>query len=564
MNDLSLTTIHLIAAIKIVLFIYLGVAVFLIWKNKKPHWHLIAISSGIFIFTLILLLPLKKMWWGNSGDELFVGAFLNRVLHGQIFFDFYYGWLAPFYPPLYFWVTGTISRLFASNAITAAKIGILGTILLWFIGSYFWQKLFWARIDQNKNKVEIQKSPWFWLLFPIIFFISLNFEDIIVKPYEAVSALFCVILIGLIAESFDWQKWDWRTYLFLGIPGGLLFLTFYFWWIILILVMLYLALISQTKVPNIKRIIILGFVIFALSSIYLIPLFLNYSHYGIENWQATYFVPGDLATFAPWQMLSLKSVILIAGLIGLIVFAKEKFIRANLLVLIAAFGYQFINFIILLAGSKPLQMQKPFLFLAGASLCAGATYLVIYLYQNYLAKTESSKVIVIVIVIVFSSMLAMINFIDKPEIQSQVEKDLITSPYKDLAGIIKQKVPNYQTRIWLSSGTPEINLYIPLNYYIAHNPHFSHPAAIYSQRLKLVKSFSQAKSPDEFNSLATQAKITGLILFKGQDNFPIFYWQDNYPNGGKESEIDIPQNLVSETYWQKAYEDKDWEIFVKK
>jgi hypothetical protein len=123
MNELSLTTINIIALAKIVLLIYFGVTVFLIWKNKKPHWHLIAITTAIFAFYLILSWPLKKMWWANNGDEMFTGAFLTRVLNGQIFSDFYYGWLAPFYPPLYFWVTGTISRLFASNAITAAKIG---------------------------------------------------------------------------------------------------------------------------------------------------------------------------------------------------------------------------------------------------------------------------------------------------------------------------------------------------------------------------------------------------------------------------------------------------------
>jgi len=566
MTELSLTTINIIALAKIVLFLYFGVTVFLIWTNKKPHWHLIAITVAIFTFYLTLALTLKRLWWGNNGDELFTGAFLTRVLNGQIFSDFYYGWLAPFYPPLYFWVTGTISRLFASNAITAAKIGLLGTIVLWFTGSYLWQKLFWNKIDQAKEKIAIYKSPWFWLLFPAIYFISLNFDNIIVKPYEAVSALFCVILIGLIAESFDWNKWDWPNYLFLGLSGGLLFLTFYFWWIILIPVLFYLALISSNKFKNYKRIILLGLIIFAIATIYLIPLLTDYLKYGIENWQAVFFVPSDLATFAPWLNFTPQTLILILGLTGLIFFAREKFIKANLLILITCFLYQFINLVIFTLGAKPMQCQKPFLFLGGATLCVGATYLLIYLYQQYLSKLSYSRVIVIVIVIVLTPLFPMIKFIDNPNIQAQIEKDLTRSDFSNLAETITAAVPDYKSRIWLSSGTPELNLYIPLNYYIAHNPHFSHPASIYSQRLNSIQKLSTAKTSAEFNALIneSQPQINGLILFSDKNNYSLFYWRDNYPNGGKELVIKIPIKLISDQYWQKVYSNKDWQIFIKK
>ncbi|MCY3022394.1 MAG: hypothetical protein NTW87_25720, partial [Planctomycetota bacterium] len=40
---------------------------------------------------------------------------------------------------------------------------------------------------------------------------------------------------------FCWKEWDWKNYTFLGVSGGLLFLTFYFWWVILIPVMFYLG-----------------------------------------------------------------------------------------------------------------------------------------------------------------------------------------------------------------------------------------------------------------------------------------------------------------------------------
>ncbi len=566
MNELSLTTIYIIALAKIVLFIYFGVTIFLIWKHKKTYWHLLAITAAIFSFYFILAWPLQKMWWANNGDEMFTGAFLTRVLHGQIFSDFYYGWLAPFYPPLYFWVTGTISRLFTSNAITAAKIGVLGTILIWFLGSYFWQKLWRQKIDQTKERIAIYKSPWFWLLLPVIYFISLDFDNIIVKPYETVTALFCVILIGLIAESFDWQKWNWKNYLFLGISGGLLFLTYYFWWIMLIPVMFYLALTSRTKTLNLKRIILLGFVIFACSAMYLIPLFLNYSHFGLENWQAVFFTPTDFVTFAPWLTLSLKSLILITGLIGLIAFAKEKFIKANLLVLITAFIYQFINIVIFVLGHKPVQCQKPFLFLGGATLGIGATYLLIYIFNTYFKTLEIKKIAAICSIVIFFPLLPMIKFIDDPVALMQIEKDLTPSKVITLVDTIKTQVPDYTKQIWLSSGVPEINLYLPLNYYIAHNPHFSQPASLYSQRMALINELSQATSAENFQAIinSAQPQITALLLAPDGDNYSLYFWQDNYPNAGKELVVKIPQNLISDQYWQSVYTDSQWQIFIKK
>ncbi|MCX6745146.1 MAG: hypothetical protein NTX82_06500 [Candidatus Parcubacteria bacterium] len=329
--------------------------------------------------------------------------------------------------------------------------------------------------------------------------------------------------------------------------------------------MFYLALTSQTKILNVKRIIVLGLIIFACSAIYLIPLLLNYSH-GSENWQAVFFTPTDFTTFVPWMMLSLKSLIFITGLVGLVAFAKEKFIKANLLVLITAFIYQLINIVIFVLGHKPIQCQKPFLFLGGATLCVGATYLLIYLYQQYLSKFSYSRVIVIVMVIVFTPLLPMINFIDNPDMTAQIEKDLTRSDFAILADTVKTLVPNYKTRIWLSSGTPELNLYIPLNYYLAHNPHFSHPAAIYSQRLNLIQKLSNAKTSDEFNAIINESQppINSLILFGDSNNYYLYYWHDNYPNAGKELVIKIPQKLISEQYWQKVYSDKDWQILLKK
>jgi hypothetical protein len=132
---LSITTINIIGISKIILALWVVSFFFLLWRRKSAFWHLASSTSAIIAFTAVLLWPLQKMWWGNNGDETFVGAFLLRVMEGQPFSDFYYAWLPPFYPPLYFWVVGGISSLIAATAITGAKVGIVLTLLAWFLGT---------------------------------------------------------------------------------------------------------------------------------------------------------------------------------------------------------------------------------------------------------------------------------------------------------------------------------------------------------------------------------------------------------------------------------------------
>jgi len=570
MPELSLTTLNILAVSKIILFAYLGITIFLIWKNNKPYWHLITITLAMAAFYFVLAIKLQKMFWGDNGDEVFIFAFLTKVLHGQYFSDFYYSWLPPFYPPLYFWLTGTIARLFTQNGIQAAKVGVLGALITWFIGTYFWQKLYWQKVAKKEENKEIHKSPWFWLLLPMIFLITLDFDTIILKPYETLSALGSIILIGLIAESLEWDKWRWPNYLFLGLSSGLLFLTYYFWWFILIPAFIVLALLTKQKRKNISRLIILGLIIFAVAAIYLAPLILSYCKYGLQNWQAAFFVPQDLTTFTPWLNLSLKTIIFVLGLTGLIFFTKQKFIKASLITFIFCYVYQLANIIVFVFGHKPAQASKPFLFLGTACLAVGATYLLIHAYQKYIShlKIESQKLTVIAAVIIFLPLLPMIKFIDDPVILKQVETDFKAPATKYLSTKIANEIPDYQTRTWLSSGAPELNAYLPLSYYIAHNPHFSHQAVIYSQRLGLVAKLTETSKPEDFMTLInkTEPQVSGLILYNDNEskNYPLFFWQDNYPNGGKELRLDLNKNLISEKYWVKKFQDKDWTIFIRK
>jgi len=571
MDLLSLNVLNIVALSKIILFVFVLLFVLILFKKNKPILHLLLLTGALLTFYLIFSYPLQKMFWGNRGDETFIFAFLNNVLHGNYFQDFYYSHLPVFYAPLYFWVTGFCASFITTSGITAAKIGTLGAILIWFLGTYFWQKFYWQKINDDKLEQSVVNSNWFWLLYPVIYFLILDFDTIISKPYEALAALLSPLFVIFLTNEFELKKWDFKKYLFFAFSGAFIFLTYYFWWFILIPVFLVLVYFSTNKFLNFKRLIILGGSIFLLSSIYLVPLIISIIRYGIENWQANFLMPEDFNSFFPWLDLSLKSILFILGIFSLIFFNKNKIIRANLIGLIFCYAYQLINIFLFVIGKKPFALSKPFLFLGGSFIIFGATYLIIFLYKKLLMNLslDNKKIIILVIALFFIPLLPFGNFIDKPSIRWQIEEDLQTPTIQYMVEIFQQKIPNYTSITWLSAGMQEINAYLPLKYYIAYNPHFSHQASIYSQRMNLVKKLVSSKNSEDFYALTqneAKPKITGLFLYKNEtkENYSMFFWQDNYPNGGKELEIRLPKNLIDEKFWELKYEDKKFIIFLTK
>lgn len=560
--NISLILGQIIIGLKLLLLICFVVFLLLLFLNKKqPIYYVLLITGCFFVFYLIFSYFLQKTFWGIEGDETFILAFLTRVLHGQYFNDFYYQGLPPFYPPLYFWITGTLARLFTVNAVVAAKIGVLLTIIIAFTCPYLWQKYYAIKNDTE----QIISSAWFWVILPFLFFCSLDFSIIITKPYEFLSALLGVIWLGYFYENLAKEKFKIWDYLFFGLIGGLLFLTYYFWWFLLIPVLFILTLMNGNRFRSISRVITTGIIIFIIATIYLLPLAYSFWQKGIENWQAGYFVPSDFNLFMPWFSFSIAGFLSLLGLVSLVLFRKNKFIKASLVLLAACYFYQLANYMSFVFLKKTFQPSKPFLFLGGACLAIGATYGLIYFFNKLIGKYSWQIKKVLIIILVGLSLLPFYLFIGDTNVQAQLKNDQVAPGAKDLAKIIEAKIPDYQDLNWLSSGAPEINAYLPLNYYIAHNASFSHQASLFSERLAKVENLAGLKSSAEFEAELSNLGINALLLYldKQTNTYPLFFWIDNFPNGGKTIRLDLKPELINLPAWQKVYED-DWLILMKR
>lgn len=546
-----------------VLLVAGGAAVaYVLLKRPKP-WVFAALLSALTVaFYLVLVWPLQRMWWGNNGDEMFILAYLSQVLKGDPWNDYYYHGLPQFYPPLYFWLTGLVSRLFADHAVSAAKFGVAMAFAIWFLGTYVVLRIHDRRPDAPR---EADRS-WWWVLIPLAFLFLLDFSDVFLKPYKTLPGLGVALWIGLYAREIGSERWRPMTYAFFGISGGLLFLTYYFWWFMAIPAMLALALVAPSRRAALARFCGIGAVMFVIASPYVVPLLLSYRG-GMENWQAFYFQAADFNTWLPYANWGWRMPLALLGFAGLVFRRRDPFVRGNLFLLGFAYLYQFASILLYLAGRHPLQAANPFKFLANAALAVGAVAAGQWLWDRYVTPRGAAvrQGAVAVLLVASLPLWPMTGFLDNDITRLRLVESLPPSQMAALGPKIAAAVPDWQQRTWLTSGTPDLNAYLPIHYFVAHNPHFSHHAARYGERFQVVEQLAAAGSSAQFEDALAQTPIDAMLFWKNDESgdYAFFFWEDNYPNAGKEGKRTFSRSAVDGLGWTMAYEDGSWIVYVR-
>lgn len=563
--DLSLVTLQSVAFGKVVLVATLAVVAALLWRRPRP-WAIAALASAsTAVFSLIIAWPLARMWQGSAGDEAYMLAFVGRVMFRGFWGDFYYDGLPVFYPPLYFWGAGLLGKLLRlADAVAAMKAALAVALAAWFAGTYAVQR-FARRAGIAAASDPVTASPWFAVAVPLGAFFLLDFSDVIVKPYKAIAGLGVCMLLGLFAEAVRAERWRSRHVAFFGLFGGLLFLTYYLWWFMAIPALFLLAVAAVGRKRGVGRVTAVGAVMFAVAAGYVVPLFWSYRQ-GIENWQAYHFVPVDFATFLP-TAIDWRLPLFLAGIAGLVLFRGVPFLRAQLLLVAASYLFQFLNIVLFLAGGKPLQAAQPFRWLVTPAIAVGAAYLLVHLGRRFAVRWDRGTRIAAAALLLLSTLplWPMTFWLDDPAIQARMEADLRPSGGAWLAGELRRSVPDWAERTWLASGLPELNGSLPIDYAIAHNAHYSHPAARFGERLAALEALSRAEG-EAFASALEAMSVDALLLYRDptdEKTVPFSLWVDAYPNGGKEVEIRIPLARFESLGWRTALDVGDWIVLVE-
>lgn len=544
-----------IAVIKILFYFILVLGLFFIAKNKKPYLLIVGASVFSALTYAILTLHHQLLWWGLQGDEIFVGAFMQTISGGYFFSDFFFHSLPPFYPPLYFWLVGGIGYIFGFNGVQSARMGVFFTLLLLPSIIYIWQKLHWRKYNKKP-------SAWQQTVICLSVLIVADWSSIIFKPYEYASAVLAVFWIVFLLYDVYFRRLDWKNILFYGIVGGLLVMTFYFWFLPLLISVLIFKLLVKTKHSYFYgKLTLVAIVTAVVSFVYTVPLFKSYIFNGAENWQPAFFIPSYLDYFTPFQQISVYGMMMFAGLVTIFFLWKRIIIKALSSILIASYLWQLINFITIILWHAPFLPNKPFLFLTSATLSITGGYGISVVIRKYLPKSQRIPAFMLLWTLLSIQLLGG-TFIDNEIVRERMSesKNPLSQDKRELISAL-QRVEGISDMVILSSGLPDISSYIPLNYYVSYNAHFSHPASHFSERSGFVKILSFQKDAESFyNAIITAPgdSIDALLFYKAGGFYPVFFWYDNYPNGVKGEQVDIAESLIESRYFDTVFEDKNY------
>ncbi len=559
---------HLLA-IKFCFYFFVFFGIISIWK-KWPTWRIIALAgllNGLAYFFLVK--GATAMFWGLQGDELTIAAMFESFAHKSFWADFAYGHLPPFYPPLYFWVFAVIGKVADLNGVQIAKLASASMIAILPIILYWPQKLFW----KNKQEEDVP-NPVAWAVLPFIIMILIDWDAMILKPYEVVAAAATVLWISFILHDISRQLLNWKKIIAYGISGGIIFMTYYLWLIFgAIAFALYgLSLKKGEEWKYYSRLLAIALIALAAALPFLWPLLKSYSKYGSENWQVALLTAKGVALhFSMFAWFSWRGFILLGGLFSLLAFWRFFYVRGLLCLFLSAYVWHAMGLATVLFFRSPVQEFKGFDFFDRVVLAFAFAFAVGYVWEKLKQKKYFSAAVYPIAIISFlfaSTQMLFGFFVDDPLVQERMILSKTVKPaILELADFLKSDPDNLK-KITLSSGVPQVQAFVPLNLYIYYNQHNSHPAAAFSAKKAYLDYLAVAKTSAELSCLAKNAwyaPIDRFIFYKDKNSadYPIFFNLDDFPNGSKETSIGIPKKLFALPDFETVYENSSYIVIER-
>jgi len=557
------TEIWQIAVIKLLFCLFVGAGWLFYFKLKKPALFVALISIFLSLSYSFLIWEAKLTWWALQGDEIFVAANLEKMAAGQFFSDFFYAHLPPFYPPLYFWVIGFIGHILKFNGIQSAHLGVFAVLLGLPLAVYFLQKLFYRYFPGKKIE------NWKLVLITASIFVLQDWTAVFFKPFEFFSAILVIFWCLFLMQELNGKSLNWLKLLIYGVSGGLLFMTYYFWFFLAAIALaLYKFFIKGESKYYYGNLFLIGLIMVVVSLPFTLPLLIASIKFGSENWQSGYFIPEYFDIYVPFLNFSFFGVYSLAGLLAMIFLWKKPEMKVLATILVSTYLWQLANFVGLIFFNATFLPAKPFLFFGGAIFSIAAAYGIGEIISEKIKNEKAMAGLFVLGWLILATQLVGGTFIDDKAVRNQLVeiKQPIREEFSNLISELKT-IKGLDEITILSSGLPQLYAFLPLNTYISYNIHFSHPAANFSQRYYFIETLVKSQNPEQFYRNLQQApfeKIDALLLLKGDGFYPFDFWLDAFPQGSAEKELRLPANLINEQYFVKVFEDKRFVFYQPK
>ena len=403
-------------------------------------------------------------------------------------------------------------------------------------------------------------SPAFPLLLTLLAFVAVDYPSVLTKPYEFISAVVALLWWVAAHRSFAVpQRVAWWRIALLGLVGAALLTTYYLWLILAAIAGCLAA--AQLGWRYLARWAEVAGVALLASAWYWWPLLASYQRLGMENWLPAFFISSDLNFFPPLEF-NLRSACLWLGLVSLIVYRRRLAVRPAVYFLAATYLWQAVSAVSLMVADAPFEAARGFTFLGEVTLAYGAAYAL----ASWLgappaavdhvgspadhARRSATRWVAVWIGVALSLPFGL--WLDAEDVQQRIE-DLRVADGTVLALAQHFRQHPDDARLTTLSFLPKLNAYAPLHLYVNHNQHASHPAANFTRRLEYLRGLGSARTPEEFAQRFTAENpyepIEQLILYAVGDHYELYFWVDDYPNGGREDVIRWPRRLIAEPYF---------------
>ena len=569
LGPLGTTTINALAFGKLLFFGALVVGVFGYRRlEKTKQWFPLAgvVILGIIALQASIFLGVHTLWNLLSGDELLVAANYQRVIGNGFGHDFVYQNLPPFYPPLFFYMVGGIGQLLHLSGVGAAKLGAA-------IATAFVPFIVWAFARPSIRQADsVFAKPYVWLLLSLLPFVTVDYPSLLTKPYEFLSAISVLLWFIWTQRLAIRPEKPYRWLLVSGVIGAILFSTYYLWFVMVAIAVL----ISCPWYERSRRWVYFGrwAAVAGLTAVgsawYWIPLALSYRQFGMENWQPAFFIASDFNFFPPLEF-TLRSFWLWLGLAALLCYRRREVVRPALYLLAATYVWQIMSLAATLFGDAPFQAARGFTFLGEIILSFGAAYGVaawlspvphgfsqikeilrdrIQGVSIPSSGTPATRFFIAWLILCVGLPFGL--WLDQESTKQRIEELRKSDRATEMFTTYFRTHPA-DAQLSTLSFHPKLNAFTALPQYISYNQHYSHPAANFSQRFNYLASISSAPTAQEFHRRFIlenpYAPIEQLILYEYQGNYELYFWLDDYPNGGREAVVRWPTNLIAEPYF---------------
>ncbi len=558
----TFTDIQHIIAIKLCFFVFVIFGVYAIYKkiNLKLFLFMFGLLSAISYFFLVQ--GTQLMFWGLQGDENFIAALYYAAAHHGFFVDFAYTHLPAFYPPLFFSLFSYIGKFFDWNGIQIAKFANLCVFLFFPVAFYYIQEFFWKHSDKDSPK----NIAWFVSAMALLMFVDT--DAIILKQYEFVSAALIVLWTLFLITSVHTKQMTKKHILAYGVTGGLLFMSFYFWFFFSALGIAAYNLFSKNMTG--KKYLQLGFIAaiaILVSAPFWYPLATVYLTQGSENFQVGYTNINRLATHVPFVDLSWRGLLAMFGFGGILFFIKKTYNRTLLVLFAMPYLWQIIGLFTILFFASPLQESKGFMFWNAAVLALGLGYVVEkgwHALSSNLQYKHWLRPIVIIVLIITGTQAIFGTFADKKDVLAVRTRAHTFGPgIQDLYNFLESQ--NISDRLIVTSGLPVLHTLLPVNDFLYYNQHYSHPGAHFSERFYFLQDATQIQSAKALHQAFDSTpwgSVDMFVFYKGIDEgYPLYFHLDNFPYTIEEKTMLFQKDLFGNEYFEQVYENGHFIVF---